>query len=107
MLATVTITETAAVGSHLSATDVDDLRHVRRLLLQAVFSVEGEEGETRSYDVPVVTLAALRGWLSMNGCADKRHARRLLLMALLELEDEDDGRRFVTPRLIMPRVLLK
>lgn len=99
---TVIIRETGPVGSVLDARDVDDLAHVRRLLLQAVMSVEGEEGSVKEHVVPLAKLALLRGWLAAAGCGEKGAARRLLLMALLQLEDEDDARRFVMPRPTLP-----
>lgn len=100
---TVIIRETAAVGSTLSAIDVRDLAHVRRLLLQAAVSVESEG--VYEHVVPVEKLHLLRGFLSTVGAADAGSARRLLLMALLQLEDEDEAKRLVVPSAILPALV--
>ena len=101
----VTIRETAAVGASLEASDVRDLSHIRRLLLQAAFSVSGPEGKTEDHPMPVVKLTLLRSFLAAQGCGDKARARTLLLLALLQLEDEDDVQRFVMPHAILPAAL--
>jgi hypothetical protein len=80
--------------------DVRDLAHVRRILIQALLSVEGE-GVTQ-YPVPRVKLELLRSYLVSVGMVDKGKARRLLCMALLQLEDEDDAQRFVMPHPCLP-----
>lgn len=97
MIPTVVIRETAAVGIALDATDVRDLTHVRRLLLQALVPIESEGAF--EHVVPEAKLHLLRGWLTAAGVTNPR---RLLLMALLQLEDEDEGKRLVMPGAILP-----
>ena len=100
MLPTVVIRETGLDGSLLSAQDVRDTAHIRRLCLQAMLAVE-QEGIVEQI-VPRVKLELLRGFLANIGATNKGSVRRLLLMALLQLEDEDDEQRFVMPHPVLP-----
>lgn len=100
MIPTVTIRETGSASADLTARDVRDLAHVRRLLLQAAISVESEG--IVEYEVPMAKLHLLRGFLANVGTASIGEARRLLLMALLQLEDEDEGKRVLEPSEILP-----
>jgi hypothetical protein len=103
MIPTVIIRETGPVSADLTARDVRDLAHVRRLLLQAAISVESEG--IVEHVVPMAKLHLLRGFLANAGAESTGEARRLLLMALLQLEDEDEDKRMVEASEILPVVV--
>lgn len=101
----ITIRETGPTGAAIDARDVRDLAHVRRLLLQALFAIEGNEGDPETRAWPLTKLAMLRGHLASAGHTTKADIRRLLILALLELEDENESRRVVAPSLVLPHAL--
>lgn len=106
MSITITITQPATGQARLRISDphnlLPDLAPARRLLVQALLSVEGEVGETEEVQMPLVALGLLRNFLTTVGATSNGKARRLLLMALLQLDDEDDARRVVKPTANLP-----
>lgn len=95
MPATIIIREEGPASSTLSAAHVRDIAHLRRLLVQAVVSIEAE-GE-HEHPLPLAKIHLLRGFLANVGATDGDTARRLLLMTLLHLEDEDEAKRLLVP----------
>lgn len=82
--------------------DFTSFAQIRRRLLQAALSVEGEADSVEDVDMPLTKLHLLRGFLANIGASEAGKARRLLLMALLQLEDEADAQRFVLSHPVLP-----
>lgn len=98
----VTAPSANSTEAHLEAIGFDSLAQVRRRLLQAAVSVEGEVDDYSEVEVPIAKLHLLRGFLANLGALNKAQERRLLLMALLQMEDADDAQRFLMPHPVLP-----
>lgn len=102
-MVTITITQPRKGSANLKITDpeelmVGSLSPARQLMIQALFSIEGEVGHIDQVKVSKVKLNLLRNFLhSTLGETETGKMRRLLLMALMQLEDEDEAKRFVKP----------
>lgn len=104
MQPTVVLTENGPDSSSLTARNVRDLAHVRRLLLQALLATSETEAGEKELSSPAVALTLLRNFLHSIGRGERASGRQLLLLALVQQEDEADECRRVMPHPLLPIV---